>query len=153
MDETCTKADAGILKIVGQHGRHKHDKEGADSRLSTTTLCTGSAAGENGPILCLSKGATVPAPYNDERYLEEDLGMPKGTQVVPTPSGFMTDLAFDTAIDKYATGIRAMKKIADHPTWWVRSKYIHFVLITFQHTEQCWANTNVQFWCGFYCAR
>jgi hypothetical protein len=62
-------------------------------------MCIGSAAGANGPILALSKGVSVPELYGNEQYLVDDLGCPPGTQVIATPNGFMTDLAFDAAMD------------------------------------------------------
>jgi hypothetical protein len=122
MDEYNCVASDGILRIVGSYDRKKHDKESADCRLSITALVVGNAAGTTGPVTVLGKGKKVSYPYNDMKYLEDDLHLPTGSQVLPTPSAFMTDEAFDALVPAWSAGIRQMEVVRDHPEWWIRSE-------------------------------
>ena len=36
-----------------------------------------------------------------------------------TPTGFMTDSAFDELAEDMARGVRAMPVVCEHPNWWV----------------------------------
>jgi hypothetical protein len=120
MDETNCVASDGVMKIVGSHDRTKHDKETADSRLSITALAIGAASGDGGPVVVLTKGKSVPAPFDSLKYLEEDVGLPAGSQVIPTPTAYMTDDAFDALMPEWCRGIRQMPVVREHPDWWIR---------------------------------
>ena len=54
IDEECFMAIGGTdVKIVGEKGRTKHEKKGADSRVSITVLRLGNAAGWQGATILL----------------------------------------------------------------------------------------------------
>ena len=44
---------------------------------------------------------------------------PPGSQVVMSPSAYMTDETYLQLIPEFARGIRAMDVIKDHPDWWM----------------------------------
>lgn len=60
LDETCFRAEDGVLKIIGSNERKKHEKNTSDSRLSITVVRIGSAAGIEGPRIYLGKGKEDP---------------------------------------------------------------------------------------------
>ena len=64
-------ADAdGDLKILGEHGRRKHEKKSANYRGSITMYRTGNCAGNNGPTGFLMKGKKRRAGYSN-KFLEK----------------------------------------------------------------------------------
>ena len=58
-DETCFLCNEGDLKVLGSKDKPRHDKKCSESRFSITVLQVGSAAGVNGAVIFLAKGAKV----------------------------------------------------------------------------------------------
>ena len=56
IDESCFMFRNGVLKIIGDGSKKKHDKNTSGNRVSITTVCVGNVAGNNGPIIFLANG-------------------------------------------------------------------------------------------------
>lgn len=122
LDEANYQANAGSDKIVGVKGRRKHEKNKNDSLVSVTVVECGSAAGEDGPSIFMPAGQEIPAYLQSQFGSSEWLkraGAPANSFVQMTPSGFMTNQAWDDSAEKLAKGIRQMPVIKDHPDFWV----------------------------------
>ena len=85
-DETCLMADADGIKIVGEVGRKKHERKGADFRGSLTMFRTGTPAGDNGPTAFIMKG--IRSKYKDKFLI--DNGCAEGSTIAMTENAFMT---------------------------------------------------------------
>ena len=114
-DETCAIADAdGDLRILGEHGKKKHEKNAADYRGSITMYRTGNAAGNNGPTAFVMKGKKRHAGYSDA-FLERE-GCALGSTITMTENAFMTDAAWETMADSIIRGYRSMSYVKENPT-------------------------------------
>ena len=116
-DETCLLASNGDVTVIGDKLKAKHEKATAGSRVSITVYRCGSAAGADGPTAMLPPGVYLKKAYSDG-YLTRH-GAVKGSTVVMTANGFMTEAAWIEMAPSIAAGIRAMPVICDHPDWWV----------------------------------
>jgi hypothetical protein len=112
-DETCLLASDGKARIIGEHSRKKHEKTIDTGRTSITMYRTGNAAGDNGPTAFLPPGKKRDAAFTD-KYLEE-FGAAKGSTVVMTKTGFMTEEAWTKITPSQIEGIRA---VSDNEDWW-----------------------------------
>jgi hypothetical protein len=115
-DEECLLASGGDVTVIGDKMKKKHEKQGG-SRTSITMYRTGSAAGDTGPTAFLPAGTRIATGFNDA-FLERH-GAAKGSSIVMTPTGFMTDKAWLEVTKKQVEGIRAMPVVCDNPDWWV----------------------------------
>ena len=117
-DEACLMAAPnGMVKVLGDAEKRKHEHINSDSRESITFLRTASTGGATGPTQFLIKGTKVKAGYT-KAWLTRH-GAPPGSSIVPTPTAFMTEAAWLEMAEDRAKGIRAMPVIKDHPLWWV----------------------------------
>lgn len=116
-DEECFQAQGSEVKIVGAAAARKHEAIGG-GRTTITTLKCGLADGQTGPVIFLMNGKEKKPGFDDET-LVKTYGLPAGSTVMMTESGFMTDEAFDLAAPKLAAGIRALRVVRDHPDWWL----------------------------------
>jgi hypothetical protein len=116
-DEECFQAQGSEVKIVGAAAARKHEAI-TGGRTTITTLKCGLADGQTGPVIFLMNGKEKKPGFDDDT-LVKTYGLPVGSTVIMTESGFMTDEAFDVAAPKLAAGIRALKVVRDHPGWWL----------------------------------
>jgi hypothetical protein len=116
-DETCFLASSGEVTIIGDKEKKKHQLHTADSRTSITVYRVGSAAGADGPTAFLPPGKHRKNGYTDE-FLQKH-GASKGSTIVMTPTGYMTEEAWDKLSPTMADGIRSMPVISEKPEWWV----------------------------------
>ena len=103
-------------------GKKKHEKNQSDSKVSVTVVECGSAAGNDGPSVFMPAGDKIPAYYKSQFGSSEWLsksGAPPNSFVHMTPTGFMTNEAWDDMAEKLAKGIRQMPVIKEHPDYWV----------------------------------
>ena len=116
-DETCFLASDGDVSIIGDKEKKKHQLHAADSRTSITVYRSGSAAGANGPTGFLPPGQRCKSGYTPEFLLKH--GAAPGSVIVMTPTGFMTEDAWEEMAPAMCKGIRNMPVIRDMPDWWV----------------------------------
>jgi len=117
LDEAGMQAQAGIVKVVGEKGKKKHEKKLQDSRISVTLLRVGTAGGANGPMAILLEGQKLRPGFTDEFLVRN--GAPVGSCFVMTPSAFMTMEAWREIAPKLIIGLRALPIVCDHPDWWM----------------------------------
>ena len=129
LDESCFLCSEGVLKILGDAYRKRHDKNNSDNRVSITTVRIGSAGGSNGPVIFIAvgtKGAeSVSKMYRNKR-LQRIYGLPPGSSVVCNESAYMDDATWLQIVKIIAPAIREMPHIRDHPKWWVLMTYDGF---------------------------
>jgi hypothetical protein len=82
-----------------------------------TVYRAGSAAGEDGPTGFLPPGLKRKKGYTDEFLVKH--GAAIGSTIIMTPTGYMTEDAWDEMAPSMAAGIRQMQVISDMPDWWV----------------------------------
>jgi hypothetical protein len=116
VDEENEQANLGSDYLYGDKARKTHDRVKHDSRISVTTLRVGSAAGVKGPTIFLSAGKTVRAGYTSA-YLKR-CGAPAGSSIIPTPSAFMTDEAWDESALIIVKQLRKTPVVVDCPPEW-----------------------------------
>lgn len=106
---------------MGVKGRKKHEKNQSDSKVSVTVVECGNSAGTDGPSVYLPTGQQIPeylrSQFGNSMWLRQS-GAPPDSFVQMTPSGFMTNHAWDEMAEKLAKGIRNMVVIRDHPELW-----------------------------------
>ena len=118
LDEACFMCSDGILKILGDAHRPRHDKNTADNRVSVTSVRIGSAGGSNGPVVFLAVGNKGEGSVNKlfrNKRLEDVYGLPKGSCVLCNASAFMDDATRLEVVNQVAPAIRVMPVIRDHP--------------------------------------
>jgi len=103
-DETCLLASEGGARVLGDKEISKHEAKSADSRVSITMYRTGTASGSTGPTGFLPAGHRVRAGF-DAAFLEKH-GAAPGSSIHMTPTGFMTDEAWDAMAIRQAKGCR-----------------------------------------------
>jgi hypothetical protein len=116
-DETCFLASNGDVSIIGDKEKKKHQVHAAESRTSITVYRVGSAAGKDGPTGFLPPGLRCKHGYTDKFLIEN--GAAVGSTIIMTPTGYMTEEAWDEMAQPMAAGIRQMDVIKDNPEWWV----------------------------------
>jgi len=118
LDEECVLACDGLVKIVGDASKKKHERMSGNSRVSITALRCGSAEGGEGPSMFLMAGQKRKSTFTDN-FLERH-GAKKGSSIEMTPTAFLTHDAWDHVAAKIADGMRAMPVVCDHPGWWLK---------------------------------
>ena len=113
LDKTCIVADDGNVCVLSEKTREVTAKRMSDSKFSITILRVGSAAGCDGPIIFLVKGEKIECEALKD--IVKNFGCPPGSCVIPTPTAYMTDKAWNELIPKLIEGIRAMPGIRDYP--------------------------------------
>eukprot|EP00957_Ditylum_brightwellii_P129702 9893694-Ditylum_brightwellii.AAC.1 len=93
-DETCLLASAGMLSVVGAKERAKQNKNTCDSRVSNMMLQCGCVAGISGPTIFLAEGKNMTCTTFNKNKLTIKYGLPHGSMVVMTPSGYMDNEAW-----------------------------------------------------------
>ena len=118
LDGANYRANAGSDKIVGVKGRRKHEKNQKDSQVSVTVVESGNCAGQDGPSVYMPAGKEIPvhlrSQFGSSGWLKR-AGAPANSFVQMTPSGYMTNQAWDEMAEKLAKGIRQLPVIRDHP--------------------------------------
>ena len=114
-DETCLLASAGDVHIIGDKDKKKHEVKAGDSRMSIAMYRIGSVAGETGPTAFLMSGQRRRENYTNE-FLERHGGA-VGSSVHMTPTGFMTEKAWEELTPHQIRGIKAMPYIKANPQW------------------------------------
>jgi len=117
LDESCVMASEGIVRVLGNAEKTKHEKNIQDNRDSITTVRTGSAGNVDGPRIYLAKGKTCDLESFNDFGAHYD--SPPGSCVVMTPNAYMTNEAWKTIYPKLCKGIREMRVICDHPDKWI----------------------------------
>ena len=112
-DETCIVASDGNVSVLSGKESKTTSRIMSDSRLSITILRVGSAAGCDGPLIFLVEGKSVQ--YNALKDIVRNFGCPPGSCVIPTPSAYMTDDAWEEVLPHLIEGIRQMPVIRDYP--------------------------------------
>ena len=107
-DETCFLCNEGDLKVPGGKDKPRHDKNCSDSRFSIIILRVRSAAGVNGPVIFLAKGAKV-HPILKGTNLVTIYVLPEGSCVIPNKAAYMDDETWVKVVKLIAPGIRKMK--------------------------------------------
>jgi hypothetical protein len=115
-DETGLLASDGIVKIMGDKKKKKHEVQTATSRTSITLYRVGSAAGADGPTAYLPPGTHLKTGYSDA-FLEKH-GSAAGSTIAMTTTGYMTEAAWLEIAPKMCEGIRKMPVICGMPNWW-----------------------------------
>jgi hypothetical protein len=95
----------------------KHEKIMNDSRESITIVRSAPLAGVTGPTNFCLAGTKVKAGFNSA-WLQRH-GAATGSNIVMTPSAFMTDAAWVEMALGRAKGFRGLPVIRDHPDWWI----------------------------------
>lgn len=116
-DEMCLMASDGAIHIVGDKAKKKHELNLDDSRISMTTLRSGSSGGSNGPTVFAIKGEKKPRGFTDAFLVRQ--GTAPGSTAVMTPTAFMPQEAWDEVTPKMCKRIRQMPFIKDHPNFLV----------------------------------
>ena len=119
LDETCFRAEDGVLKIIGSNERKKHEKNTSDSRLSITVVRIGSAAGIEGPRIYLGKGKEDPPSHMKKGNFSSRYTAPPGSYVKMTPNAYMTNIVWDELAADISEGIRACPGVRENPELWV----------------------------------
>ncbi len=119
LDETCFRAEDGVLKIIGSNERKKHEKNTSDSRLSITVVRIGSAAGIEGPRIYLGKGKEDPPSHMKKGNFSSRYTAPPGSYVKMTPNAYMTNEVWDELAADISEGIRACPGVRENPELWV----------------------------------
>ena len=89
LDETCLMANAdGTVRVIASASKKKTEKNTDDSRASITSLRIGLSSGTQGPFTFLAKGTRMER-KSITRLLKEQC--PPGSQVIMSPSAYMTD--------------------------------------------------------------
>lgn len=117
LDEECVMASGYNKTVVGSKSKVKHDDTRGTSRISITLVRCGNAAGNSGPTFFLLAGKHRKPAYTPA-FLEE-FGAAPQSDIVMTPSAFMTDDAWSELIPRLAKGLRMMPVVADHPGAWI----------------------------------
>ena len=118
LDETCFLCSDGVLKIIGDKGKKRHDKNVADNRLSLTVVRCGNAAGNNGPVVFIGTGQNqkLNRLFRPSR-LTKHYNLPAGSKMILNKSAYMDDETWVSVVQAMAPGIRQMPVIRDHPDW------------------------------------
>ena len=82
----------GSVKVVGAAGPRKHERETA-GRTTHSMIKVINSAGDVGPCCLLMTGKKPRAGHTDAWLLSE--GAPPGSRIIMTPSGCLTDEAWD----------------------------------------------------------
>ena len=117
LDESSFLASDGIIRVIGNSKKRKHEKNIADSRDSITIVRVGSAGGVDGPRIYLAKGQRLE--YECLINFCKHHDAPPGSCVEMTPNAYMTTEAWRKICPNLCKGIRNMEVIVDHPDWWV----------------------------------
>ena len=107
LDETCFLCNECELNIIGDNDKPRHDKNCSDSRFSITFLRVGSAAGANGPVISISRGAKV-HPRLRGKNLVTKYGFSEGSCVIPNKEAYMDDETREKVVKVVAPDIRKM---------------------------------------------
>ena len=110
----------GSVKVVGAAGQRKHERE-TPGRTTCSMIKVINSAGDVGPCYFLMTGKKPRAGYTDAWLLSE--GAPPGSRIIMTPSGYLTDEAWDELSAALAEGVRSMPVIKDHPEWTALSTF------------------------------
>ena len=103
----------GSIKVVSAAGQRKHEEETAGCTTCSTTKVVDSA-GNVGPCSFLTTGGEARTGHADGWLASE--GAPDGSRIVTTPSGHLTDEAWDCSSALLVEGVRATTVVADRPT-------------------------------------
>ena len=90
LDETCFLCNEGELRIIVGNDKPRHDKNCSDLRFLITVLRVGSAAGENGPVIFLTKGTNVHPRLRGKKMVIKYV-FPEGSCVILNRSAYMDD--------------------------------------------------------------
>eukprot|EP00957_Ditylum_brightwellii_P147888 11260992-Ditylum_brightwellii.AAC.1 len=104
----CLIATAGQLQSIGAQDHSVHNKNISNSRVSITTLRTGCTAGLSGPTIFLPKGKNMTCCSFRNNHLSTVYGLPAGSCVIMTPSGYMDDTAWKEVVAILAPAIWKM---------------------------------------------
>eukprot|EP00957_Ditylum_brightwellii_P204708 15340482-Ditylum_brightwellii.AAC.1 len=80
----------------------------ADCQESVTSLCTGAAAGVNGPVIFLTKGKEVHCSFRENK-LHTMFGLPEGSYVIANGTGYMDNETWLKVVKLLAPATRKMK--------------------------------------------
>ena len=119
IDESCFMANQdGSFKVIASAAKRKTEANRDDCRCSITSLCSGNAAGNQGPFIFLAKGKRNEC-HHSLRYLDRDPGtFTPGSYVAMSKNAYMTDAVWLEVVPKLCIGIRQMPVIKEHPNWW-----------------------------------
>jgi len=109
-------ADGSACVIAASQAKKKTEKNVDDSRTSATSLRIGLTSGNQGQYTFLAKGTQMDRPIITKLLREQ---CPKGSQVIMTPSAYMTDEAYLALVPEFAKGIWSMEVVKDYPDWWI----------------------------------
>ena len=104
------------MTIIGDKAKRKHEKNLGDSRLSITLYRVGAVGGATGPTEFLLSGVRCRSGYTEEFLCSH--GAAVGSSITMTPTGYMTDLAWEQMTPRHVAGIRSMPFVRDNPQWW-----------------------------------
>lgn len=117
-DESGFIANAdGVIRVVGDRSKSKHEKNCADSRSSITLYRTGCVAGNNGPTAFIMAGKKRRTGFTDKFLM--DHGCEVGSTIAMTETAFMTKQAWEEITPSLIKGYRAMQVVCDNPDWWM----------------------------------
>ena len=111
------QASAGDVRIIGDKEKPKHDLPTGQDRTSATVYRCGSTAGATGPTAFLPPGKKCRVGYTNEFLIK--FGAPKGSLIVMTPTGYMTEDAWLEMAPTIAAGLRQMPVVCDMKDWWM----------------------------------
>ena len=121
LDKTCIRCEDGELRVLGAKDRKVTSVRNSDSKFSITILRVGSTAGVDGPIIFLVEGKSIKS--NCLKDLPRFFNYPHGSCVIPTPTAYMTDEAWEKNIPRLIKGISEIK--------WIKNCLEFKVMLTF----------------------
>ena len=108
MDETYFLCNDIDLKAIGSKYKPRHETNYSYSRFSIKILWAGSAAGVNGPLICMEKGKKV-HPRLRGTNLVNICELPEGSCVIPNKAEYMDDEILTKVVKVLSPHIRKMK--------------------------------------------
>jgi len=142
LDETCLMANAdGSVRVIASLSKKKTEKNTDDSRASITSLRIGLASGTQGPFTFLAKGVRMDR-KSIARALKERC--PAGSQVIMSPSAYMTDETWLKLVPFFAKGIRNLDVIKDHADWWMTLTCDGFSSHTIDRANEIFSEHKIQ---------
>ena len=118
LNESCFICNNGVLKIIGDKDKKRHDKNVSDNRLSITVVRCKNAAGNNGPVIFIGSGQMdrLNRLFSGDK-LTQNYGLPSGSCVLLNKNAHMNDDMCVEVVRKMAPGIRQMPVIRDLLDW------------------------------------
>ena len=108
-------ASSGNIRIAGTKERKEHETNLQNYQVSITMYRTGSVGGITRPVAFIMNGKQKHVGYTDAFF--KNFGCVEGSTIAMTPTGFMTEDAWEKIMPHIITGIKTMPFIKENPQW------------------------------------